>query len=299
MRRAKTVSELRSLRTELKGQVGLVPTMGALHDGHISLVQAAQSENDAVIATIFVNPTQFAPDEDLNAYPRDLDNDLARLEGSGVDVVFTPNLEIMYPSGFQTYVMVETVSQGLEGAQRPGHFRGVATVVAKLFNITLPTRAYFGQKDAQQVAVIRRMAYDLNFPLEIAVVPTVRESDGLAMSSRNAYLTPEQRQAASVLYRSLRAAGQMYEKGERDAERLRDEMRKTLGDEPLAQTEYVSVSDARTLNDLSEPSDAPLLLSMAVRIGRARLIDNCLLPFKLNDRDGLAANLGADFANSL
>ncbi|MCS6844246.1 MAG: pantoate--beta-alanine ligase [Caldilineales bacterium] len=271
-----TIAALRAARAAMPEPVGVVPTMGFLHEGHLALVRRARQENASVIVTIFVNPTQFGPTEDFAAYPRDLARDLALLEQVGADLVFAPEVAEIYPPGFQTYVTVEQVAQPLEGARRPGHFRGVATVVAKLFNLTQPQRAYFGQKDAQQVRVIQQMTADLNFPLEIVVCPTVREPDGLAMSSRNTYLTPEQRQAAPVLYRSLQAVEAAYRSGERDAGRLRQIALDVLAAEPLAQVEYVSVADAATLQELEQVM-APALVSMAVRIGRARLIDNILL----------------------
>jgi pantoate--beta-alanine ligase len=269
-----TIEALRAARQALAGSVGLVPTMGALHAGHLSLVERARCENDSVIVTIFVNPTQFAPGEDLATYPRDLPRDLDMLRDANADLIFTPTPDMIYPPGFQTFVEVTGVSQGLEGEHRPNHFRGVATVVAKLFNLTQPDRAYFGQKDAQQVAVIRQMTRDLNFPLEIVVCPTVRESDGLAMSSRNNYLTPEQRRAAAVLYSALTAAHDAYTAGEREPERLRQIMLAVLHSEPLAVPEYVSVTEAETLRELDETITRPALLSMAVRIGKTRLIDN-------------------------
>ncbi len=269
-----TIGALREARAALAGRVGLVPTMGALHAGHLSLVERARCENDSVIVTIFVNPTQFALGEDLASYPRDLPRDLAMLRDVRADLVFTPTPDMIYPPGFQTFVEVTGVSQGLEGEHRPSHFRGVATVVAKLFNLTQPDRAYFGQKDAQQVAVIKQMASDLNFPLEIVVCPTVREPDGLALSSRNVYLTPEQRQAAPVLYRALTAARDAYTAGERDPKGLRQRMLAVLHSEPLAAPEYVSVADAESLEELDEIISRPALLSMAVRIGKTRLIDN-------------------------
>jgi len=250
--------------------------MGYLHAGHISLARRARKENDFVAASIFVNPTQFGPTEDLAAYPRDLPRDLSLLQEVGVDLVWTPPVEAVYPAGFQTYVTVEAVTRPLEGAARPGHFRGVATVVAKLFNVFQPDRAYFGQKDAQQVVVIKQMARDLDFPLEIIVCPTVREADGLALSSRNVYLTPEQRAAAPVLYRALCAARDAWRAGEHDGERLRQVVAAVLGAEPLARADYVSAADPLTLAELGDASRS-VLLSMAVRIGRARLIDNLLL----------------------
>ncbi|MCB9453621.1 MAG: pantoate--beta-alanine ligase [Anaerolineaceae bacterium] len=294
MQVVETIPALRAARAALSGQVGLVTTMGALHAGHLALVAAAREENDATLVTIFVNPTQFGPNEDLSKYPRDLPRDLALLEAAGADLVFTPTPALMYPPGFQTAVAVEVISQGLEGGHRPGHFQGVATVVAKLFNLAGADRAYFGQKDAQQVAVIRTMAQDLNFPLAVIVCPTVRESDGLAMSSRNMYLSPEQRRAAPVLYRALLAAGESYAAGERNPEALESQMQAVLAGEPLAQVEYVSVADARTLQPVTDEADSPLLLSMAVKVGVTRLIDNMLLPGELNTRAGLTQMLGGE-----
>ena len=256
--------------------MGLVPTMGYLHEGHISLARHAKAECDHVAVSIFVNPTQFGPNEDLAKYPRDLDRDLHLLEDAGVDLVWTPTPDVMYPAGFQTWVEVEEMTRPLEGAQRPGHFRGVTTVVTKLFNAVQPAKAYFGQKDAQQAAVIRRMTEDLNFPIEIVVCPIVREPDGLAMSSRNVYLDADQRKAATVLYRSLSAAKAAYEKGERNAEKLRQIMKATIASEPLAQMQYVSCADYDTLQEL-EKITGKTLLSMAVFFGKTRLIDNFVL----------------------
>jgi pantoate--beta-alanine ligase len=250
--------------------------MGFLHAGHLSLVERAAAENDHVGVSIFVNPTQFGPAEDLTAYPRDIGRDLELLREAGADLVWTPPVEEVYPPGYQTYVAVEEVTKPLEGAARPTHFRGVATVVAKLFNVFQPDRAYFGQKDAQQVVVIRQMARDLDFPLEIVVCPIVREPDGLAMSSRNIYLTPEQRAAAPALYRALCAARDAWRAGEHDASRLRQIMAGVLAAEPLAEVEYVSAADPTTLVELDDAA-AGALFSMAVRIGRARLIDNVLV----------------------
>ncbi|MBI5669401.1 MAG: pantoate--beta-alanine ligase [Chloroflexi bacterium] len=292
MQVVETIEALREARAALTGRVGLVPTMGALHAGHLSLVEQARAECDAVMVSIFVNPTQFGPNEDLSRYPRDLAHDLSLLERAGVDVVFTPTPELMYPPDFQTWVEVAEVSKGLEGERRPGHFRGVATVVAKLFNLFQPHAAYFGQKDAQQVVVIKRMVLDLNFPLEIIVCPTQREADGLALSSRNVYLNADQRRAAAVLSRALLAAGAAYEGGERHPEKLRAAMLAVLQAEPLAQPEYVSAADARTLQELTLPGETPVLLSMAVRVGTTRLIDNMLLPPALNNRADLTAVLG-------
>ncbi len=270
------LSELHSVRRSFSGTVGLVPTMGYLHEGHLSLVRHAKEECDHVAVSIFVNPTQFGPREDLSKYPRDLDRDLSLLESLGVDLVWTPTEQVMYPPGYQTWVEVERITRPLEGAMRPGHFKGVATVVAKLFNGVQPHKAYFGQKDAQQAAVIRQMTRDLNFPIEIVICPIVREPDGLAMSSRNVYLDPEQRKAATVLYRSLSAARNAYENGEREAEKLREVMRDVLATEPLAQMQYVSCADYDTLEEL-EIIIGKTLLSLAVFMGKTRLIDNFVL----------------------
>ncbi len=229
-----TLDELRTARLLLDGTVGLVPTMGYLHEGHLSLTRRAKAECKHVAVSIFVNPTQFAPTDDLSKYPRDLDRDLRLLDSVGVDLVWTPTPDVMYPPNFQTWVEVEEMTRPLEGSMRPGHFRGVTTVVAKLFNAVQPTKAYFGHKDAQQAAVIRQMVTDLNFPLEIVICPIVREPDGLAMSSRNVYLNAEQRKAATVLFRALSAAKTEFEKGERDAEKLRRKMKEVIEAEPLA-----------------------------------------------------------------
>ncbi len=276
MQVVETIAEVRRIRRARVGSWGLVPTMGFLHAGHVSLVERARRENDHVAASIFVNPTQFAPAEDLAAYPRDLPRDLALLEAAGADLVWAPPVAEVYPAGFQTYVTVEEVTRVLEGAARPAHFRGVATVVAVLFNVFQPDRAYFGQKDAQQAVVIRQMARDLAFPLEVVICPIVREADGLAMSSRNVYLTPEQRAAAPVLYRALCAARDAWQAGKHDGERLRQVMRDVLAAEPLARPDYVSAADPVTLAELGDAGQG-VLLSMAVRVGRARLIDNVLL----------------------
>lgn len=271
-----TLEQLRSALNSLKQPIGFVPTMGYLHEGHISLVRKARQECASVVASIFVNPSQFGPSEDLANYPRDLPRDLRLLEEAGADLVWTPTSEEIYPDDYSTWVQVDGVSEGLEGAQRPGHFRGVATVVAKLFNAVQPQRAYFGQKDAQQCAVIQRMTRDLDLPVEIVVCPIVRESDGLAMSSRNVYLNADERRAATVLYRALSAAKSAHAKGERNAEQLRTAMRKVLGAEPLARVQYVSCADAGTLKEI-EAVQRTALLSMAVFVGKTRLIDNMLL----------------------
>src|SRR5512136_1548810 len=245
-----TIEEFRQAKATLPGRRwGFVPTMGFLHAGHLSLVQLARAENDHVAVSIFVNPTQFGPNEDLAAYPRDLARDLSLLEPLGVDLVFNPTPEVMYPPNYQTYVTVEDVTKYLEGASRPGHFRGVATVVAKLFNIVGAERAYFGQKDAQQTIVIERMVQDLNMPIKIITCPTQREADGLALSSRNTYLDAEHRRAAPVLYRALFAAKGAFDRGERDGDHLRAIMRETIEAEPLAKLDYVSSADAVTLHE--------------------------------------------------
>lgn len=272
-----TIPELRARRLELAGPVGLAPTMGYLHEGHLSLVRQARRECASVVVSIFVNPAQFGPHEDLDSYPRDLERDLELLRKEAVDLVWMPTSEIVYPPGFQTWVTVEQVAQPLEGSMRPGHFRGVATVVAKLFNAVQPDRAYFGQKDAQQVAVIRQMTKDLNFNLEIVVCPIQREPDGLALSSRNVYLNPEERRSATVLWRALSAAREAYGGGQKQAGQLREVMREVLAGEPLASAQYVSCADPDTLQELEGAVEGRALLSMAVMIGKTRLIDNMLI----------------------
>lgn len=276
MRTVTTLDELRAARLSLKGTVGLVPTMGFLHEGHLSLIRQAKTECDHVVVSIFVNPTQFGPTEDLSKYPRDLERDLGLIKPLGVDFVWTPTAEVMYPAGYQTWVEVNAITRPLEGAMRPGHFKGVATVVAKLFNGVQPHKAYFGQKDAQQVAVIRQMTRDLNFPLEVVVCPIVREVDGLAMSSRNKYLEGDHRQAALVLFRALSAAKELYEGGERDAGKIRVKMKEVIEAEPHAELQYVSCADYDTLEELDDLK-GKVLLSMAVFIGKTRLIDNFIL----------------------
>jgi pantoate--beta-alanine ligase len=271
-----SLADLRTARPLLPGPVGFVPTMGYLHAGHISLAERAKKECASVVVSIFVNPAQFGPAEDLAKYPRDLPRDLDLLEAAGADLVWTPTPEGMYPPGFQTWITVEGLTAPLEGAQRPGHFRGVTTVVAKLFNAVQPQKAYFGQKDAQQAAVIRRMTKDLDFPIEIIVCPTVREADGLAMSSRNAYLNSEERKAATMLFRALTAAKSAYESGERTGDALRKIMTDTINAEPLARLQYVSCADYDTLVEL-EKVVGKTLLSMAVFAGKTRLIDNFVL----------------------
>ena len=270
------IAEMRKLRRDLTEPVGFVPTMGYLHEGHLSLVRKARAENPSLVASIFVNPAQFGPQEDFQSYPRDTKRDLALLEKEASDIVFIPSAEEMYPPQFNSWVEIGEVSERLEGASRPGHFRGVATVCAKLFNIVEPTRAYFGQKDAQQAVVIKKMISDLNLNLEIVTLPTVREPDGLAMSSRNTYLSPEERKTALVLYRALALAQRRWEQGEKDAESIRQEMSGLIQEEPLATIDYVSIADADTLDEL-DTLKLPALVSLAVRIGKTRLIDNILL----------------------
>lgn len=272
-----TIQAFREAHAGLSGTLGFVPTMGYLHAGHLELVRQARAECEYVAVSIFVNPAQFGPNEDLARYPRDVPRDLELLRAEGVDLIFLPGGDEIYPPGYSTYVEVESMNAVLEGVRRPGHFRGVATVVCKLFNIVQAQRAYFGQKDAQQTVVIRQMVRDLAIPTEIVIVPTVREADGLAMSSRNVYLDPEQRAAAPVLYRGLQQVATLYERGERDANTLRNELQATLAQEPLAQVEYVSIADLMSLQEIDGPITGGALVSLAVRFGRTRLIDNVIL----------------------
>ena len=276
MKVVETIEDMKRLRLKLNEPVGLVPTMGYLHQGHLSLVRRARTENRSLVVSIFVNPTQFGPGEDFNKYPRNPERDLALLEKERVDVVFIPPADEMYPSGFDSWVEVAKLTRRLEGGRRPRHFKGVTTVVCKLFNIVQPTRAYFGHKDAQQLVVIRRMVADLNMNLEIVTLPTVREADGLAMSSRNSYLNPEERRAAAVLFKALTLAQDLRSNGERSAEQLRREMTALIQKEPLASIDYVSIADPKTLEELDEVT-SPALVSLAVKIGSTRLIDNVVL----------------------
>ncbi|HLH73749.1 MAG TPA: pantoate--beta-alanine ligase [Chloroflexota bacterium] len=271
-----TVDELRRARHTLASPLGFIPTMGFLHAGHLGLVRVAREQNPSVAVSIFVNPTQFGPNEDFASYPRDLDRDLHLLAEAGVDLVFTPSVEEIYPPGFSTFVDVGPIAERLEGKSRPGHFRGVATVVARLFNLFQPQRAYFGQKDGQQCVVVKKLTTELGFPIDIVVVPTVREPDGLALSSRNVYLTPVERVAARVLSASLRSARVAFQKGERSGEELRRLIQSQIEREPLAKLDYVSVADAMTLEEVDR-IEGPVMVSLAVRIGRARLIDNEIL----------------------
>ncbi len=276
MKTVSTLFDLRTARLSLYGTVGLVPTMGYLHEGHLSLIRRATAECESVVVSIFVNPTQFGANEDLSKYPRDLERDLSLIEPLGVDLVWNPTPEIMYPTGYQTWVEVEALTRPLEGSIRTSHFKGVTTVVAKLFNAVQPHKAYFGQKDAQQAAVIRQMTRDLNFPIDVIVCPTTREADGLAMSSRNKYLEGADRPAATILFRALSAAKSAYESGERNAEKLRTIMKDRLASEPRAQPQYVSCADYDTLEEL-DVVNGKTLLSMAVLFGKTRLIDNFVL----------------------
>ena len=271
-----TIPDMAYLRNNLKEPVGFVPTMGFLHAGHMSLVRKARAENKTVVVSIYVNPTQFGPKEDLSKYPRDLPRDLAMLEKEGADVVFFPADKEMYPAGYDTWVTVDNLTKPLEGDYRPTHFRGVTTVVAKLFNIVHPTNAYFGQKDAQQVLVVKKMAADLNMNLKVIVCPTIREPDGLAMSSRNVYLPPEQRKTAPVLNRSLLLAKDLFTGGERDAAVILKKMTDLIQKEPLANIDYISISNTETLAELKIINKSALV-SMAVRFGNTRLIDNIIL----------------------
>ncbi len=273
MKVLRTRAALRDALAEVPRPLGLVPTMGWLHDGHRSLMQRARADNAATIATIFVNPRQFNEAADYQRYPRNEARDLAIAEEEGLDLVFAPPVEEIYLPGFDTTVSVGAVARPLEGAARPGHFDGVATVVAILFDLVGADRAYFGQKDAQQVMVIRQMARDLAIPTEVIACPTVREPDGLALSSRNVHLSPDERAAAPVLRRALLAARTRWEAGERSGDRLREAMRETLAEEPLAHPDYVSVADGLTLAEFDRV-DGPALLSLAVRFGETRLIDN-------------------------
>ncbi|KUK36609.1 MAG: Pantothenate synthetase [Thermacetogenium phaeum] len=257
--------------------VGFVPTMGYLHEGHLSLVRAARRDCDLVVVSIFVNPLQFGPREDFASYPRDLERDLRLAEAEGVDYVFVPSAEEMYPQGFSTYVEVTgELTEKMCGRSRPGHFRGVTTVVMKLFQLVQPTKAYFGQKDAQQALVIKRMVEDLNVPVEIITCPIVREEDGLAMSSRNVYLTPEERKLALALPKALTVGKELIEKGERDPQKVREKILEILQSSPGVRVDYVEVCNGENLADLEELK-GPILLAAAVWVGKARLIDNIYL----------------------
>ncbi|HSH22287.1 MAG TPA: pantoate--beta-alanine ligase [Candidatus Caenarcaniphilales bacterium] len=274
MKVVRSRAALAAARAGLGGPVGFVPTMGALHAGHSSLLRSGRAESASLVASIFVNPTQFGAGEDFERYPRDEAADLGVLEAAGTDVAFLPAVDEIYPAGASTSVDVGRLGEVLEGAARPGHFRGVATVVTILFSLVRPERAYFGQKDGQQVVVLKRLVRDLGLTPEIVVCPTVRDPDGLALSSRNRYLSSQERAAAPVLHRALRAAADLLQRGEHDAEHLRHVMRSILAETPLATADYVSVADAETLEELASV-DRPALASLAVRFSSARLID-CL-----------------------
>jgi pantoate--beta-alanine ligase len=279
MRICTTIVDVRAACREVRAgrkRLGLVPTMGALHEGHLSLVRAAKAQCDAVAASIFVNPTQFGPTEDLSKYPRRFEQDCRLLEHEGVDILFAPPVEEIYPNAAVTWVSVEGLSEKLDGRSRPGHFRGVTTIVAKLFHIIEPETAFFGQKDAAQIAVIRRMVRDLNFPVEIVACPIVRESDGLAMSSRNAYLNPEERTRALILYRSLRQVQQEFQSGERNAGNLISTAKGVITREPRVVLEYFEIVDPDTL-DAVEHISRKALVAVAARVGSTRLIDNVVL----------------------
>ncbi len=276
-RRQRMTSVARKLKREQDQTIGLVPTMGALHDGHLSLVREARRMCDIVIVSIFVNPTQFGPAEDFQSYPRDLTKDTATLADYNVDYIFAPSPEEIYAKNFSTYVTVEGISDQLEGAARPGHFRGVATVVTILLNVVRPDFAFFGQKDAQQTLVIKRLARDLAIDTEIVVLPTLREKSGLALSSRNVYLNEAERHAATILYRGLARAEAAYEKGERTASHLVEIVRTVIEAEPLVRLEYVSAADADTLEKLDKLDNRTVLVSLAARFGKTRLIDNIVL----------------------
>ncbi|MBF4695393.1 pantoate--beta-alanine ligase [Fusibacter ferrireducens] len=275
-----TVEDLRAVVKSAKSaqkSVGLVPTMGFLHEGHLSLMAAAKKNTDFVVVSLFVNPTQFGPNEDLESYPRDFEKDAALCENAGVDVLFNPSVEEMYGSGYSTYVHCEGhITQALCGASRPVHFKGVTSVVSKLFNMVAPNKAFFGQKDAQQVAVIEKMVRELNFDLEIVPCPIVREPDGLALSSRNAYLSEAERKDALVLFKSLKLAEQMIEAGERDAQKIKDEMKALIEKIAYAEIDYVAIVDAATLESVQR-LQGDMLIALAVKIGKPRLIDNIRL----------------------
>ena len=276
MRMVERIEEVRGARGLMTGSVGFIPTMGYLHEGHLALVRRARLDNDHVVVSIFVNPSQFGPSEDFEKYPRDVARDLDLLQKEETDLVFAPRAVEIYPEDFSTWVEVEKITERLEGACRPRHFRGVATVVAKLFNIIKPHKAYFGQKDAQQLAVIKKMVAELNMNLEIVSVATVREPDGLAKSSRNSYLGPDERRSALVLWKALNRARGLYNSGELSAERLRQAMIELISEEPAAHIDYVSVADPVSLEELDKV-DGPTLVSLAVKIGQTRLIDNIII----------------------
>jgi pantoate--beta-alanine ligase len=290
-RRQRMSSVARKIRREQDRTIGLVPTMGALHEGHLSLVREARRMCDVVVVSVFVNPAQFGPGEDFERYPRNLTQDTALLTDYNVDYIFAPPVEEIYPKGFTTYVNVSGLSKLLEGEARPGHFRGVATIVTILFNIVKPDFAFFGQKDAQQAVIIRRLVKDLALDTEVIVLPTVREDSGLAMSSRNAYLTPEEQEAATVIHRALAKAKEVYKAGEKHAAKLIDLVRTTIEAEPRVRVDYVNVIDADTLESLEKLDDRPMLIAVAAYLGKIRLIDNTTLN-SAKKKDGLNKSLG-------
>jgi len=275
----KSISSLIKKVREVKKQgykIGLVPTMGFLHEGHMSLIRKARKDTDYVIVTIFVNPAQFGPKEDFKRYPRAIKRDLMLCEKEGADIIFTPEAKEMYPKDYATYVSVEKITDKLCGASRPGHFRGVSTVVAKLFNIAMPDIAYFGQKDAQQAIIIKRMADDLNMSVEIKVMPVVREKDGLAMSSRNVYLNRKERGRAQSIYKSLKSAKELFNEGERDSKKIINKIKRVINNQPDAKIDYAAIVDAKDLRDIKKIS-GEALVAVAVKIGKTRLIDNIIL----------------------
>jgi pantoate--beta-alanine ligase len=279
MRILKTIAEAQPACARLRGEgrtLGLVPTMGALHEGHLSLVRAARAASDVVVVSIFVNPTQFGPNEDFSKYPRTFDKDCAMMEREGVDLIFAPTVEEMYPAAASTFVVVEGVSDRLDGASRPGHFRGVTTIVSKLFHIIGPHKAFFGQKDAAQVAVLRKMVRDLNFPLQIVVCPIVREADGLALSSRNRYLSEKERGQALVLHRALRAVEAAAASGEKFSSKLIETAQNVFAQEPDVRVDYIAVVDPETLEDVPDVRNGALI-AVAAFVGATRLIDNLAL----------------------
>ncbi|MDP2980611.1 MAG: pantoate--beta-alanine ligase [Candidatus Omnitrophota bacterium] len=275
----KSISSLIKKVREVKKhgyKIGLVPTMGFLHEGHMSLIRKARKDTDYVIVSIFVNPAQFGPKEDFKRYPRAIKRDLMLCEKEGADIIFTPEAKEMYPKDYATYVSVEKITYKLCGASRPGHFRGVSTVVAKLFNITMPDIAYFGQKDAQQAIIIKRMAEDLNMSVEIKVMPVVREKDGLAMSSRNVYLNRKERGRAQSIYKSLKSAKELFNEGERDSKKIINKIKRVINNQPDAKIDYAAIVDAKDLRDIKKIS-GEALVAIAVWIGKTRLIDNIML----------------------
>jgi pantoate--beta-alanine ligase len=276
-RRQRMSSVARKIRREQDRTIGLVPTMGALHEGHLSLVREARRMSDVVVVSVFVNPAQFGPSEDYERYPRDLTKDTALLTDYNVDYIFAPPVEEIYPKGFSAYVSVEGLANQFEGASRPGHFRGVATVVTILLNVVRPDFAFFGQKDAQQAVIIKRLVRDLAFDTEIIVLPTVREDSGLAISSRNLYLSAEERDSAAVIHRALVKAKEVYKGGERSAAKLAEIVRSTVEEEPRTRIDYISITDAETLEKLDKLDERPILIAVAAYVGKTRLIDNTML----------------------